>query len=82
MGPPYLAWPARKASTAEARVTAKTTMAKTAALAHSTGRRRGTAQKVAKIMPVEYSPVITSTPRTLTVSVAKCTPNRSWSIGL
>ncbi len=46
------------------------TAAKTAAFAHSTGSRRGTADSVARIMPVEYSPVTTSTPSTPTASCA------------
>ena len=39
-------------------------------LAHKTGRRFGTAVNVARIIPVEYSPVITRTPST---------PNASWA---
>src|SRR5665811_1876486 len=39
--------------------------------AHSAGRRRGTAARVERIIPVEYSPVMTSTPRTTTASCAR-----------
>jgi hypothetical protein len=48
--------------------TTKTNTAKTTALAASIGTRRGTASRLARIMPVAYSPVITSTPRTQMVS--------------
>jgi hypothetical protein len=40
------------------------TAANTMILAHSTGSRRGTAIRLERIMPVEYSPVMTRTPRT------------------
>jgi len=44
--------------------------ASTIALAHSAGRRVGTAAKVDRIIPVEYSEVIASTPSTASVSWA------------
>ena len=53
-----------------------------AAFAHSTGSRCGTAAKVERIMPVEYSPVITSTPSTPIASCAMCQPPRLASTGL
>ncbi len=55
----------------EIRATGKTARVSTTALAHSTPSRRGTAHRVAWIMPVVYSPLITSTPRMLTVSGAR-----------
>ena len=48
----------------------KVTAAKTASLAHRTGRRRGTAMRLERIIPVAYSPVMTSTPST---------PMASWA---
>ena len=50
------------------------TAANTATFAHSTGRRLGTAENVERIIPVEYSPVITSTPSTPIESCAMPTP--------
>ena len=50
--------------------------ANTTALSHRTGSRLGTAQNVERIMPVEYSPVITSTPSTPIESSAKMTPRK------
>ena len=41
----------------------KTTYAKTSAFAQSAGTRLGTAVRVARIIPVEYSPVMSRTPR-------------------
>ncbi len=58
------------------------TAAKTAVLAHRTGSRFGTAQKVERIMPVVYSPLITSTPRTPIESWARPTPARLIRSGL
>src|SRR5674476_329698 len=51
--------------------TTKIAATRTTALAHSAGRRRGTAARVERIIPVEYSPVMTSTPRTTTASCAR-----------
>ena len=47
----------------------------TAALDQSTGSRRGTAASVERIMPVEYSPAVTSTPSTPSANCAKLVPN-------
>src|SRR5258706_4149704 len=54
--------------------TEKIVPAKTASLPHRTGRRHGTAVSEARIMPVLYSPLITSTPRTPHATTAKMTP--------
>ena len=43
----------------------------TTAFAQSAGSRFGTAVSVERIMPVEYSPLITSTPSTATTSCPK-----------
>ena len=53
----------------------------TTALPHSTGSRRGTAAKLTRIVPVAYSPVTTSTPRTPTASSASWTPARLTAVG-
>ena len=50
------------------------TTERTSALAHSAGQPLGTAVRVVRIMPVEYSPVMTSTPRTATTSLARSAP--------
>ena len=49
----------------------KVTAAKTPSLAHSTGSRRGAAMRLERIIPVEYSPLMTSTPRTPIASWAR-----------
>ena len=54
---------------------------KTTALPQSTGRRRGTAVIEARIIPVEYSAVITSTPSTPIASWAIWTPTKLTSSG-
>src|SRR5258706_389298 len=46
------------------------------AFAQRTGRRFGTAANVERIMPVEYSPVISSTPSTPRASTPKLTPTK------
>src|SRR3954452_17724409 len=79
---PSRAWPPTKVTSTVTRATAKVTAASTPALAASTGNRRGTAAKVALIIPVAYSPVTASTPSTPTVSSARLTPMRSWLTGL
>src|SRR5689334_4540281 len=56
--------------------------AKTTSLAHSTGRRRGTAVSEERIMPVLYSPLIISTPSTPKATTAKVTPARLTLTGL
>jgi hypothetical protein len=60
-------------TTATAAVTA-VTAARTNAFAHSAGSRFGTAVSVDRIMPVEYSPVTMSTPRTATTRFARSAP--------
>ncbi len=56
--------------------TTRATSPYTAALDHSTGSLRGTAARVERIMPVEYSPAVTSTPSTPRASWAKFVPKR------
>ena len=57
------------------RPTRKVATNSTIALAASAGRRFGTAVSVERIMPVVYSPLMTSTPSTPTTSWPKNTPN-------
>src|SRR5215472_2977860 len=56
--------------------------AKTATFPHSTGRRRGTAVSDERIIPVLYSPPISSTPSTPKATTAKMTPFRLVDTGL
>jgi hypothetical protein len=58
------------------------TVPKTPALAHRTGSRFGTAARVERIIPVEYSPLITRTPSAPRASWARLTPIRLLSSGL
>src|SRR5438270_24569 len=48
------AWPPRKAAKAPISLTTKVTTANTRAFAHNTGSRVGTAEKVARIIPVPF----------------------------
>src|SRR5215470_12570000 len=56
--------------------------AKTASFPHSTGRRRGTAVSDDRIIPVLYSPPVSSTPSTPKATTAKMTPFRLVVTGL
>src|SRR6516164_4935859 len=62
--------------------TEKMLPAKTATFPHSTGRRRGTAVSDDRIIPVPYSPPISSTPSTPNATTAKVTPFRLVVTGL
>ena len=55
--------------------------ANTTIFAHSTGSRFGTAPSEARIIPVEYSPLITSTPSTPIASCDRLTPAVAISSG-
>lgn len=74
--PETMPLPIRKVTNAPSVPTARATSPNTAALDHSTGSRRGTAASVERIMPVEYSPAVTSTPSTPRANWAKFVPNR------
>ena len=76
-----IAWLEKKAIRTAGSVSANATAAKTAVFAQSTGRRFGTAVKLARIIPVEYSPVITNTPNTATASCDTLTPASAMSSG-
>jgi len=62
--------------------TEKMLPAKTASFPHSTGRRRGTAVSDERIIPVLYSPPVSSTPSTPKATTAKMTPFRLVVTGL
>ncbi len=64
------AWVSQKQPNASTSPTTSAAPPVTAALAASTVHRRGTATKVVRIRPVEYSEVNTSTPSTVTGSAA------------
>lgn len=69
-----MACPARNDTMLAANVNAKLPAVKTAAFAHSTGSRAGTAESVERMVPVAYSPVAMSTPTTAVASAAIVTP--------
>src|SRR2546425_11259280 len=69
-----IAWLAKNAIRTGGSMSSNVTSAKTAVLAQSTGRRFGTAAKLAGIIPVEYSPVITSNPRTAVANGGRVGP--------
>ena len=70
------AWPTKNAANAETIDTTPMTTLNTASLAHRTGSRFGTTVRDARIMPVAYSPLISSTPSTPTASCEMLTPLR------
>src|ERR1700733_12656822 len=76
------AWPRKKEIKLATSETEKITPAKTASLPHRTGRRRGTAVSEARIMPVLYSLLISSTPSTPKATTAKLMPSRLVLTGL
>ena len=72
----------KEATSTAGTISTRVTPAKTPAFAHSTGRRRGTAKNEERIMPVEYSALMTSTPRTPMANWAKLRPTMLASRGL
>ena len=77
--PPRADWIAvatKKSATAASMVTGSTRAASTASFAHSTGSLDGTTASEARIIPVPYSLLNTSTPSTPSTSWATRTPNR------
>src|SRR5438270_12405999 len=76
-----MAWLAKNAISTGGTISRNATDPKTAVFAHSTGSRLGTAVKLARIIPVEYSPVMTSTPRTAIASWERLTPASAMSSG-
>src|SRR5215471_2489927 len=72
--PERSAWKMKYAPKLEATPAARLTAVTTTILAASTTRRRGTAHKVARIVPVLYSPEMTSTPSTPIATWEMCSP--------
>ena len=70
----------KKSANAHSMVTGSTRPTSTITLAHSTGSRDGTTARVARIIPVPYSPLKDSTPTTPRTSWANSTPNRADDI--
>src|SRR6478672_1549379 len=79
--PERIACETTNASSTAGVISASVTSAYTTALPQSTGRRRGTAVIDARIIPVEYSAVITSTPSTPMASWEIWTPTKVSSSG-
>ena len=75
-------WPSRKAQRATPSEITSTTVPKTSTLARSTRGRRGAAANVARIVPVEYSLLMTITPSTPSTSWQKKVPTRLSCVGL
>src|SRR5664279_365282 len=67
-GPLSKDWPTKNAVTLAISMVRNTTPANTASFPHSIGSRRGTTVREERIIPVLYSPLISNTPRTPTVS--------------
>src|SRR5690348_11671181 len=76
------AWPRKKETKLATSETEKIAPTKTASFPQSTGRRRGTAVSEERIIPVLYSPLISSTPSTPKATTAKMTPLRLVVTGL
>src|ERR1700685_915931 len=68
---------AKKPANEHSMVTGSTRPTSTVAFAHSTGSRDGTTARVARIIPVPYSPLNASTPTTPTTSCANSRPSRA-----
>src|ERR1700678_3434783 len=75
--PEFRAVAAKKSTTVHSRVTGSTRPTSTISFAHSTGSRDGTTARVARIIPVPYSPLNASTPTTPTTSCANSRPSRA-----
>ena len=71
----------KKATNETISPTTRVTTPKTVTLATSTRGRRGTAEKVARIVPVLYSALITRIPSTPMASWAKSSPDRLDRVG-
>ena len=76
-----IAWLTQNAASTDGSMSRNETTPKTTIFAHSTGRRFGTAVKLARIIPVEYSPVTTRTPSTPIASCERLTPASAMSSG-
>ena len=76
-----MAWLAQNAMNTEGSASRNVSSAKTPSFAQRTGSRFGTAVKLARIIPVEYSPVIVRTPSTAIGSCDRLTPASAISSG-
>src|SRR5664279_1707106 len=76
------AWPTKNEVKLAASMVRNTVPANTASLPHNIGNRLGSTVSEERIMPVLYSPVISSTPRTPTASWAKKVPVSEVEIAL
>src|SRR5580658_177925 len=72
----------KKSTNAHSMLSGSTRPASTISFAHSTGSRDGTTARVARIIPVPYSPLNASTPTTPTTSWANSRPSRAAEIPL
>src|ERR1700678_186664 len=75
------AWPTKNATKQVTSPTTKVTPAKTSDLAASTRPRFGTAIRLVRIIPEEYSELMQSTPRTAMASEAMAIPSRLSAVG-
>ena len=76
-----MAWPMAKAQKTRTSLTTTATAPNTRTLAVSTTGRRGTADKVARMVPVPYSALMTRTPRTPKMSWPRKMPIRLRRVG-
>jgi len=75
------AWPTKNATKQVTSPTTKVTPAKTSDLAASTRPRFGTAIRLVRIIPEEYSELMHSTPSTTMASEAMATPAWLYPVG-
>ena len=76
-----IAWPSQNATKTRISLTTTATVPNTATLASRTTGRRGTADRVARMVPVPYSALITSTPSTPKMSWPRKIPIRLRRVG-
>jgi len=77
-----IAWPRRKLANEVTSAVIRLTAVKTRTLAASTSGRRGSAARVARIVPLAYSPLITRMPRMpMTRAPPRYAPTRLTSVG-
>src|ERR1700733_11350907 len=79
--PAMRAWPTKNAAKQVTSPTTKVTAAKTSDLAASTRPRFGTAIRLVRIIPEEYSELMQSTPSTTMASEAMATPDWLTPVG-
>src|ERR1700678_3246394 len=79
--PAMRAWPTKNAAKQVTSPTTKVTEAQTSDLAARIRPRRGTAIRLARIIPEEYSELMQSTPSTAMASEAMAIPSRLTAVG-